>query len=145
MKLKNYKIYFNKLLKYADMCGVKVYHDKLEDSDGEYNPNNRSISLLSNGGEALEIAVFLHELGHFYDQMLDPKFNFSVTLNDAYKKISENKKLTKRQRVAILKCEKNAWSHGEAIANKLGIKLGKWFYAEKDRSMKIYEELSLGR
>ena len=91
--MKNFNLYFNKLLEFSKVCNVSVYLEngvslKEKDSSielGEFDPRGRVISLNSKNPEPVQIATFLHELGHFYDHMKDPKFsNISMKLGGRY-------------------------------------------------------------
>lgn len=141
--IKNYTTYYNKLLAYAELCGVKVYFAELKDNEqgkdmGEYLYKNRSINLNKKMTEKETLAVLLHELGHFMDDKINPK---SRSTERAYEKLNNNKKLTPHQRELIIRCERVAWEYGEGLAKKFKIPLGSWFYNELQAGMSNYYSL----
>lgn len=140
--MKNYKKYLKKLNNYAETCGINVYHKELVNTMGEFIPSKRSINLQKDMTHEETLAVFLHELGHFLDQMINPDFTNSPRLNNAYLKINNtDKKLTKIQHHYILKSEEQAWEYGRSIGNKLKIPLGQWYDREMTEGLKYYKSL----
>lgn len=149
--MKNYNLYFNKLLEFAKVCNVSVYLENggsLKEDDsyvdlGQFDPRRKIISLNSRNPESAQIATFLHELGHFYDHMKDPKFSNSRKLNKAYIDSSSQKPITLQEKKRLIECERRAWNYGKVIAKILGIPLGKWFKKERSGGMSFYRSIPI--
>ena len=147
--MKNFNLYFNKLLEFSKVCNVSVYLEngvslKEKDSSielGEFDPRGRVISLNSKNPEPVQIATFLHELGHFYDHMKDPKFSNSKKLNKAYSSYIREKPVTAEEKKKIIECERRAWFYGKVIAKILNIPLGKWYDKERSCGMGFYRSI----
>lgn len=150
--MKNYPHYFNKLFEFARVCNVSVYvensgkdHSLNETDDvidlGEFDPRRRTISLNSKVPQTTQIAVFLHELGHFLDHMKDPKFSQSKKLLRGYSKYIFSKPVTTEEKKRIIECERRAWSNGIVIAKLLGIPLGRWYKKERFEGMAFYRSI----
>lgn len=141
--IKNYDIYYNKLIDYANLCNVRVYFADLKGTEdeldmGEYLWLSRQINLNNKLTQKETLAVLLHELGHFMDHKLNPR---SKSTEQAYNKLAEDKLLTRRQKELIVKCEKTAWEMGRGLASKLGIPLGDWFDLEMMTGLSGYHSL----
>ena len=144
MKLKNYQKYLNKLLDQSAMWEVTVYSASLKAALGEYVSGKRVINLDENMDESEEIAVLLHELGHFMDDMEYPKLNSEKILLAAYGDIyakEENVVLSRKARDLVVECERRAWEKGRVVAKKLKIPLGSWY--DKEELAGISEYLSI--
>ncbi len=144
MRLKNYNKYLKLLLEYAKLCRVEVYENELEDADGDYY--KRVINLDKKLSQSSEIAVLLHELGHFLDEMVNPVLNERPELNRAYEIFNDPLfmgEMTYKQRKALIACEKRAWVYGKVIAKKLKIKLGSWYDKEMRAGMSCYKAVKV--
>lgn len=141
--IKNYDIYFNKLLDFAKLCEVKVYFTELKETEeekdlGEYLYTARSINLNSSMTEKETIAILLHELGHF----IDHKFNKrSLSTERAYDRLNNNLAITPKQKELIVACERKAWEYGRGIAKMFNIPLGTWFEVEYLAGLSGYQSL----
>ena len=140
MKLKKYNKYLNKLIDYAVVCDVKVIYKNIPQDEGSFSYSDRTIELDENLSESNEIATFLHELGHFIDDALHPKFTRSKKAEAAYYSYNCAVPLTKPQRKVILDQERRAWEGGEGLARQLKIKLGKWYYKEMKEGLNAYRK-----
>jgi hypothetical protein len=150
--MKNYEAYFNKLLDFARVCNLRVYMERsgknysLKETDeaidlGEFDPRKRTVSINSNIPPSTQIAVFLHELGHFYDHMKDPKFAQSKKLLRGYTKYIYSEPVTPEEKKRIVECERRAWANGAVIAKLLGIPLGRWYKKERTDGMAFYRSI----
>ena len=90
-------------------------------------------------GRALKISTTLHEIGHFIDFHKNKHEHFySRQALNASQAIHEGKSVSKRQKALIMRSEVLAWREGEALARALGIRLGRWFYVDKEASLNSY-------
>lgn len=137
--LKNYNTYIDKLNAYASGNNIKVIYRE-EDSDGLYIPTRRTVVIDQDLDPTVEIAVFLHELGHSIDQHLicDPNTELSNKVEKAYRAIYKGK-YTRKQLNIVLTREKEAWTCGEFIAKQLKIRLGKWYFDIRDSYLSSYK------
>ena len=108
---------------------------------GEFDPRKKTVSINSNIPPSTQIAVFLHELGHFYDYMKDPKFSKGKKLLRGYTKFIYSEPVTYEEKKRIVECERRAWKNGEMIAKLLGIPLGVWYYSERKQGMSFYRSI----
>ena len=150
--MKNFELYYNKLLDFSRLCGVSVYlffdesgesskyHNDLVDL-GEFDPVKRSISVNANMPKSSQIAVFLHELGHFYDHMADPRRYASKKLIGAYSSYLLEKPISPKNLKIVVDCEKRAWHHGKAIARVLKIPLGRWYEKERQLGLSVFDSI----
>ena len=139
MKLRNYNIYYNKILDYCKVIDVTVYFKK-ELNNAMFITKGRKIYIDPNFNESEIIACLLHELGHFIDDTLNNK-QFDKLYEKAYKKMDKDRALTKKEFNCILMCEANAWTHGEVIAKKLKIPVGRWYYKTMQNYLVSYFEV----
>lgn len=134
--LKNYNLYLKRLLDYSKLAKVVVWDKPMakpnDDSNylGEYLTRGRVINLESTLTQKETLAVLLHELGHFLDEMLNPEKANNKNLLSAYQKFFVNKPMTPKQKLLILECETTAWNYGKGLAKKLKIPLGDWYEKE---------------
>ncbi len=135
--LKHFELYKDRLLDYAAAHNLKVI---MSDSDGDstFVPATRTIKIDPELEPTEEIASFLHELGHFFDDTLridgSPEWE---ALNNAYRTVYR-KNCTDDQLTLIIACELRAWKNGRAIARTLKIRLGKWYDAYKFECLRAY-------
>ena len=146
MKLRNYQKYLNKLLDQSAMWEVTVYSAALKSNLGEYVSGKRVINLEETMDQSEEIAVLLHELGHFLDDMEDPGFNNGKILLAAYGVINvkeENAVLSRKAKALVIECERRAWAKGRVLAKKLKIPLGSWYDVEELAGIAEYSAIKL--
>lgn len=145
--IKNYNIYLNKLLDYCKLVNVVVYDAKLKnDKDdsyftGEYRTRGRVIKLEESLTQKETLAVLLHEIGHFIDEMFDPEKANHKNLLSAYQKFFSNKPMTHKQKLLIIDCETTAWNYGRVLAKKLKIPVGDWFEKEMMAGLAEYNSI----
>lgn len=132
----NYYDYKERLEQYAELCGVTIRYHTPDWSDGWYY--SRIVSLANDLEQKEEIAVLLHELGHFIDHQANPKFYASKRLEGAYVKFNASLPLTRHQKALILVSERRAWKKGMGLAKQLRIPLGKYFYTEMRLGLDSY-------
>lgn len=137
MKLKNHLTYYNKILDYAKSIGVEVFfYHKL--NNAYYQSYGKKIYIDPDFKEADQIAILLHELGHFEDEIFTSDKKVEKLYERAAIKCDEDIPLSKREFNCLINCELNAWIHGAIIAKKLKIPLGKWYKKIQDKSMVSY-------
>jgi hypothetical protein len=137
--LKHYDKYMDALDAYAKASKIKVIY-QLDDffDGGMYVSTTRTIYLEPDLADSIEVAAFLHELGHALESSSPAPPKEQHTLYQAYEAVyAERASLF--QRVKVLQCEKKAWEFGETIAKLLRIPLGKWFFDYKKECLKDYE------
>lgn len=147
--MKNFNLYFNKLLEFSKVCNVSVFLENgvsLKETDssielGEFDPRRRTISLNSGISERAQIATFLHELGHFYDHIKDPKFSNSKKLIRAYSCYISEIPVSAEDKRRIIECERRAWNYGRVIAKILKIPTGRWYEKERKEGMSFYRSI----
>ncbi len=129
--LKHYEAYLERLFAFAKATGVKIRYDENQSSEGVWMPSIRKIKLDTDLSQSGEIASLLHELGHSLDDMLSTPAKLDEKLYKAYDAMYKDT-CTKKQRALVVACEERAWNNGRDIANRLRIRLGKWYdQAEK--------------
>lgn len=136
--LKNFEDYMDKLRRYAKGCGIKIVYTDCP-GDGQYNPQLRQVKLDKDLPESTEVATLLHELGHSLDESLSNKRIIGF-YDKAYLAFYSSKG-TKKQKLAVLACERRAWVFARAIARNLQIRLGKWFELEQREALRGYKEM----
>ena len=100
---------------------------------GEFSFRNRTVYLNKKLEGFPKIAIFLHELGHFMDELVPHKSNEI----DAYNKYMEGKSLTPKQRSVVIACEVRAWDNAQKIATALKIPRGKWLDKERKLALRF--------
>lgn len=152
--MKNYDLYYNKILDYAKLCGVVVYWSK-DDLDyehfGEFSEKSqgRPHAIYITVDRAVEktykkkyvLACMLHELGHYEDSLKFKKFYSLKNLDKAYVSYQKSGVCTPNQKRLILKCETMAWDQALVIAKKLNIPVGKWFSETRASALGIYASI----
>lgn len=136
--IKNFNVYYNKLLDYAKLMSITIYFHKIEDQGTFFN---RTIYLDKTLNEKQILAVLLHELGHFIDEMINPKRYISKRAVQAYTLLAKNKEMTQLQKQNILIIEKAACEYGKVLAKKLKIKTGSWYKKEMDELINTYKSI----
>ena len=138
--MKNYKVYKSKIKALAKLSKVKIIYRKpnKHSDDGYYF--NRQIVIFKQDHltPEYEIAILLHEMGHFFDSQ-NPKVN-SNKLENAYGKYLKLLPVNQEEHHLILDCEKRAWVQGIVIAKLLNIPLGKWYIDVKIAGLRFYRE-----
>lgn len=140
-ELKYFSVYIKLLKSYARAHGIKVQYPNMPDC-ADYNDACNRIRLDKELPEKVLIATFLHELGHAIDFLIVAKRRPTRALYGAYGQVYEGVP-TKGQLAIVLKSEKDAWIHGEAIAKVLKIRLGRWYYKEKELCLKSYKSTKI--
>lgn len=135
--LKHYKKYVKKIELFAFAIGVKIIRCESDD-DGIWLPWTRVVKISENMSEAEEIATLLHELGHAIDDIITPSGRYAQSTYRAYRALYKNKQ-TKRQLKIVLAAEKKAWKYGRDIANRLRIRLGRWYNTIEEDSLESYK------
>ncbi len=130
-----YQDYLQRLKDYADLCGIRVIYHDLDGDDGAYY--GRTIELRDSLEDTEEVAVFLHELGHFIHES-KTRYKASKRLNRAYDKFNRGTPLTRHQKALILVCERRAWVEGASLARQLKIPRGQWFQKEMRAGLSAY-------
>jgi hypothetical protein len=138
-RLKHYKTYLQRLHLFSKAIGVKIVIVE-NDDDGVWLPWTRTVKINDDLSQAAEIATILHELGHALDDILTPSARSASKMYKAYRAIYRNK-YTKKQLALVLQAEKKAWRYGRDIADRLGIRLGKWYDKEEIESIKAYKDI----
>lgn len=142
MKIDTYIKNYNKLLKYAESSGVTVVYVERNES-ASWKRDIRTIQLSPNSsGKVEELSLLLHELGHMRDDFTLGKVK---DIDIAYKQFNKVicghiKSTSKKNKEIVIDTEHRAWSYGIAIAKQLGIRLGKWYYAEMESNLLTYFE-----
>lgn len=134
--LKNHSRYLEKINAYAEAVGVNIEYSHI-DSEGSFSPSRRRININPDLSDSEEIAVLLHEFGHFLDDSilhLKPDHE----LNIAYGRVYQGDP-TAHQSALVLECEKRAWEYGKVVAKKLRIPLGKWYVECRQYCLKEYK------
>jgi hypothetical protein len=137
-RLPKYSEYLDSLKLYAKALKIKVEYKHGDFEGGEYHHHVRVLRLEPDLSESQEIACFLHELGHAFDESACD-YNYVKNLSKAYLAFYEDR-ATPLQVAGVLKCEREAWRYAEIIAKLLKIKLGKWFYKNKKYFLEGYEK-----
>lgn len=139
MKLKNHSTYFNKILDYAKSVGIDIiFYTKL--NNAYYQPYGKKIYIDPEIKGSDQIAILLHELGHFEDEVFTSDKKVELLYQRAAYKCDEDIPLSKREFNCLIGCELNAWNHGAIIAKKLKIPTGKWYKKIQDKSIATYFE-----
>lgn len=136
--LPKYESYIQRLLLFSKASHLKIVYSNKLDCMGYYSPEKNLIALDSDLSEAEEVAVFLHELGHFVDDELKYDSKLYAKVNKAYSRYNTKKRLTKSQFRLIMNCERRAWKYGVFIAKKLKIPLGSWFFQVRKSCLRAY-------
>lgn len=143
-KLKNYKIYLQRLKLFAQAMNIKIEYGEL-DAEGTWMPAIRKIKLDDDDlSQSFELAALLHELGHSMDDLLSTAAKEENALFKAYKAVYESKKgkkPTAKQLILVTSCEKRAWDNGRGIAHRLNIRLGKWYDEAERVCISSYKEV----
>lgn len=137
--IKNYTTYYNKLIAYSNLMHITIYFNTIKENDGSFF--KRVIYLDSTLTEKETLAVLLHELGHFIDEMINPKRYSSKRACAAYENMFVGNKLTLLQKKRIIEIEQAACNYGQVLAKKLKIKTGRWYKKEMNSKMGIYFSL----
>lgn len=137
-KLKNYDRYLQKLLNFSKALKIKVIYKEV-DGEAAYLPSKRQIKIDPNLSESVELACFLHELGHLLDDTLSTK-SIAKAISRAYGTFYKNK-ASKFQKEIVIDSEVRAWIYGRAVAKILGIKLGTWYDKEQKSAVKSYRKI----
>ncbi len=137
-RLPNYSKYLDSLERYAKGAKIRVEYVHGDFEGGEYHHHTRVLRLEPDLPEATEIACFLHELGHAFDESSSSVGNVRA-LSKAYVAFYKGK-ATIMQTIGVIRCERKAWEYAEAIAKLLKIPTGKWFARHRDYYLKGYLE-----
>lgn len=134
--MKNFNKYYNILLKYCETCRIKVY-TRSNFNNAFYSPKKRMIVFDDKQPPKRVLAWFIHELGHFEDDLvLDGIDEFYATIAS---KIDNAELLYKKEVEFFYKIEERAWDSGRLLAEKkLLIPCGKWFDKEKKVALDNY-------
>lgn len=136
--LKNYDKYLQQIELYARALKVEIIY-KTDPSDGAYDQRGSKLTIDPDLSESCEIATLLHELGHATDySLIDIKS--SCKIFDAYSKVYDDGG-TKKDLKLVIESEVRAWDNGILIAKRLKIKLGKWYYMERESALNSYKEV----
>lgn len=136
MKMKNTNTYFNKLIDYCKAVGIDVYTKK--DLNNAFYVSVRRIYLDESFKDSLLIAVLLHEIGHFEDELLTSNKKLEELYARAAEKCDKDISMNKKEFDCLIGCETRAWQMAEVLARKLKIPLGKWFYKHRDSALLTY-------
>jgi hypothetical protein len=129
--------YMQKLEIFAEASRIEVVWEK-EPDGGAWIPTRRMIRIDPHLSDAVEVATFLHELGHSEDDSFLCAKAWR-RLDRAYRALKHEREKPRHARI-ILECEERAWRLGRAIAKRLKIPLGKWFDEEEQSSLAMYRE-----
>src|SRR3990167_3005148 len=129
MKLKNYSNYLNIIKDYCTLCQIKLVYKNIKTHEGDYNDTHKIITVDDNLDDSEEIAVLLHELGHFECDNVATSVQ-KKRIGNIYFKKSGGGTLSKKEGLSYRKCEDDAWEQGRIIAKRLKIRLGKWYDEE---------------
>jgi len=135
--LKHYKVYVNRLELFSRAIGVKIVIKPYAD-EGIWLPWTRVVKVDSELDEAEQVATILHELGHALDDILTPSGRYSDRIYKAYRATYRNKQ-SKAQLKLVIDAQKIAWKYGRDIAQRLRIRLGKWYDEAEKVSIKSYK------
>lgn len=137
MDLKHYERYRTLLQVFAKACRLRIrYSHTREDS---FVPTRNRVNIEKGQEESEEIAVILHELGHFLDYTTAPE-KWTTELDKAYRMAYADKRMSPRNRRMVLACERRAWKYGRRLARQLKISLGRWYDEHEDACLKSYKE-----
>lgn len=137
--LKHYDDYLERLTNFADAIGVKIRFTKYDNDDAKWSPAKSTISLDEDMSQTDMIASFLHELGH---ALADLVLDTDQSMIEAYSKIYDEGRYTKKHKKIVIAIERQAWYIGRLIAARLKIKLGAWFTQCQKDSLNSYVEKS---
>lgn len=132
-QLPKYLEYLHKIKLYLRICEIKLER-KYIDTEALWIPSRRAVVVDRELEESTEIAVLLHELGHSLDDALTRNQKSHDRAYTAFYK----GKASDTQKQLIRLCEERAWDNAEALARKLKIRLGPWFYSERKRCLRSY-------
>lgn len=140
MKSKSYKIYKRRIHKLAKLTNLKISYcppNPKHWDDGYYFKRKVVIYKHHWNVGGYQIAVLLHELGHFFDEQ-NPRSNSSKQ-EEAYTRYLEDKPLNKEQHRLVVNCERRAWDEAIVIAKLLKIPLGAWFKKARKAGLNFYK------
>lgn len=139
MKLRNYDLYLKKIKAYCKSVELEIQFVEVFEGEGEYRPNRRKVIIATKDfSESQILSTLLHEIGHFEDDLRNPK-RFSQKYHYwGYEWINQERNLTLNQKEAVLRAELSAWKNARALALKLRIPLGKWFKKDERESLNTY-------
>lgn len=137
-KLSRYSEYLDSLKLYSKALKIKVEYKHGDFEGGEYHHHTRVLKLEPDLADSQEIACFLHELGHALDETLSG-VKYTKALSKAYLAFYRGQ-ASPLQTAGVVKCEKDAWKYAEVIAKLLKIRLGRWFYKNRDYFLKGYTD-----
>lgn len=136
MRLKNYKKYLKLLRRFCKIQQIKLVIEKKSTSGTRYVGQHRSIFIDGSETDSTKIAGLLHELGHVLDEYTASKGQLKFLLNAYPAFYAETPGV--KQEEEVVQAEVRAWKYGIVIARVVQIPLGKWYFKEKNKSLKSY-------
>lgn len=134
--LKRYSDFIDKITAYAEAVGIKIEYSQ-RDAEGSYTPSRRVVNVNPDLTDSEEIAVLLHEFGHFLDNTLldlDGDHPLEIAYRNTYKGTA-----SLLESILVIECENRAWDYGRVIAKKLRIPLGKWYDEVREECLEGYK------
>jgi hypothetical protein len=144
MKLRSYKTYLKKLKQYCKVSNVKIVWKSNYEGCGDYDPNNRTITIDRKLSQSEIISTMLHELGHYLDDSRNPtKYGNNHHYYGRTRLERELSELTTNQKAIVWDTELEAWKNAEALAYQLRIPLSKWYWKDKESSLNTYRSIRI--
>ena len=134
--------YIQKLTMYCHAVGIEIVYVDTDDKDNEYlsDGKKRKVTLHPGKNKWTVLACFLHELGHGWDEVVNPKKFWSE-----YLVVTGSSKTERRveRKLWVIEAEIRAWDYGLLIAKNCQIPVGKWYQHRREKFLATYKEASI--
>lgn len=133
----NLTTYVKVLRKYTKFLKIKIENSSI-DGHGAWVSEERLIRIDFKQPKDIIVSAWLHELGHALDEYTT-KPSTLKKMASAYTAVYKQRHTIQQSKI-VIESEIRAWCYGEKIAEVLGLKLGRWFFKQKEVCVKNYED-----